>query len=282
MIIKKIKDSASSQTKKLTWLNKKINEAAAREHPPGMCMLGAPFIVNWFPDASMAQIYSTGLEFAFVSLEGKQCHAFAYCKDFLQDAVWATLNKSSVGIYGFSYVHGKNPPVDMDNMRLGVRVKGTPKEDMETMCRKALTFLQEVDAGQGFSPSELLLGGQRKGEKSKTFVFVSDPAWLHSPPMVSLYSLLVRVGMTYEGGGWRAHFDNAKKYIGKNDKTYIKSAQKGVNKIIGKDPTKIFAKEIKDNYPTGVSVSSMHNSSGIVAYAKGSVEAKIKSKWQKK
>jgi hypothetical protein len=246
-----------------------------------MCALGAPFITKWYKDAAMAQIYSSGVEFAFVSAAGEQCHAFAYCKDFLQDAVWATLNKSSASIYGFSYAHGKNPPLDLDNIRLGVRIKGAAGKNFEKKCRKALIFLQEVDLVQGFTPTELILGGKRKGEPNETFIFVGDPAWLYSPPMVSLFSLLVRVGMTYEGGGWRKHFDGAKNYIGKNDNSYTNRAKKGVDKIIGKRPEAIFAKKIADNYPKGVGVSEMHNSSGIVAYANGSVSAKVKSKWVK-
>lgn len=273
-------DEARSRAAKLGWLTRRIKEAKEREVPPGMTMLGAPFITKWFKDVGMAQIYSSGLEFAFISAAGEQCHAFAYCKDFLQDAVWATLNKSSAAIYGFSYVHGTNPPVDLDNMRLGVRLKGKGGEDMENMCKKAQTFLQEVDLLQGFAPTELLLGGKRKGESHDTFVFVSDKAWLHSPVMVSLYSLLVRVGMTYEGGGWRKHFDSAKKYLGNNDSSYTKSAQKGVDKIVGKKPDELFAKEFIDNYPKGVNVSAMHNSSGILAYAKGTVNSTVKAKWK--
>lgn len=274
-------DEARSRAAKLGWLTRRIKEAREREHPPGMTMLGAPFITKWYKDVGMAQIYSSGLEFAFVSAAGEQCHAFAYCKDFLQDAVWATLNKSSAAIYGFSYVHGENPPVDTNNMRLAVRIKGANGKDFEEKCKKAQIFLQEVDAVQGFAPTELLLGGKRKGEANDTFVFVSDQQWLHSSVMVSFYSLLVRVGMTYEGGGWRKHFDNAKAYIGSNDKGYTNSAQKGVDKIIGKKPSAIFAKNFIDNYPKGVDVSAMHNSSGILAYSKGTVNATVKSKWGK-
>jgi hypothetical protein len=269
-----------SRAAKLGWITRRFKEAAARERPPGMTSLGAPFITKWFKNVGMSQIYSSGLEFAFVSREGEQCHAFAYCKDFLQDAVWATINKSSASIYGFSYTHGTNPPVDMDNMRMAVRLTSSKGNELEKMCLKAVRFLREVDKVQGFEPTDLLLGGRRKGEKSDTFVFVSDSRWLYSPVMVSWYSLLVRVGMTYEGGDWRKHFDSAKKYLGSNDNNYTNNSKKGVDKLVGKKPEEIFAKKRKDNYPTGVTVSAMHNSGGIVAFSRGSVNATIKAKWQ--
>lgn len=278
---KKVDAPPPSRAEKLSWLAKRIKEASERECPPGMTMLGAPFITKWYKDVNMAQIYSSGLEYAFVSKEGEQCHAFAYCKDFLQDAVWATLNKSSASIYGFTYQHGVNPAVDTEHMRLGVRIKGAKGEGFEEKCKKALVYLQEIDAVQGFAPTELLLGGKKKGEKHNTYVFVADKAWLHSSVMVSLFSLLVRVGMTYEGGGWRKHFDGAKTYLGSKDKSYTASAAKGLDKIIGKKPDAIFAKNFIDNYPKGVNVNAMHNSSGIVAYAKGIVNSTVKSKWSK-
>lgn len=271
-----------SRAAKLGWITRKFKEAALRERPPGMTSLGAPFITKWFKNVGMSQIYSSGLEFAFISVEGEQCHAFAYCKDFLQDAVWATLNESSASIYGFSYTHGTNPPVDLDNMRMGVRLCNSKGDELEKMCLNAVKFLREVDKEQGFAPTDILLGGRRKGEKSDTFVFVSDPKWLYSPVMVSWYSLLVRVGMTYTGGDWRKHFDSAKSYLGKNDNGYTTSSKAGVDKLVGKQPEAIFAKKIIDNYPKGVSVSAMHNSGGIVAFSRGSVDAKIKAKWQKK
>ncbi len=274
--------SMRTRAAKLGWVTRKFKAAALRERPPGMTSLGAPFITKWFKNVGMNQIYSSGLEFAFISAEGKQCHAFAYCKDFLQDAVWATLNKSSASIYGFSYVHGTNPPVDLSVMRLGVRLSNSKPGELEKMCLNSVKFLREVDKEQGFAPTDILLGGKRKGEKSDTFVFVSDPKWLYSPVMVSWYSLLVRVGMTYAGGDWRKHFDGAKSYLGRNDKRYTTSSKAGVDKLVGKQPNTIFAKTFSGNYPKGVVVSAMHNNGGIVAFSKGNVDPKIKAKWQKK
>ena len=236
-------------------------------------------ITKWFTDKGMAQIYSSGLEFAFVSAAGEQCHPFAYCKDFLQDAVWAELNKSKASIYGFSYEHGKNPPVDLTNMRLAVRLKGN--KDFPSMIPKALSFVQEVDKARGFQLTRVEAAGKYEGSENEVFVFVGDVRWLHSPTYVSFYSLAVRVGMTYEGGDWKKHFSSAKKYLGDNDKNYTEKAAKVLDKIIGENLNSLFSEKIEENYPKDCDVNSMHNNSGVVSFADNRVPAKLKEKWGK-
>ena len=236
-------------------------------------------ITDWFSDKSMNQIYSTGLEFAFVNEAGKQCHAFAFCKDYLQDAVWAQINKSKAAIYGFSYEHGVNPPLDFNSMRMAVRNKGD--KDFKAKCEKALAFIQQIDAAQGFEPTEMIFGGKYKDKTDDVFVYVSDKRWLHSPVFVSFYSLCLRVGMTYDGGDWKSHFGGAKSYIGRNDKSYTGSAKKVLDKVIGKELEELFAAKIDDNYPSDCGVSGLHNYSGIVSYANNNVPEKVKSKWNK-
>lgn len=235
--------------------------------------------VTWFADEAMAQIYSKGLEFAFFNEENTQCHPFAYCKDFLQDAIWAQLNKSSASIYGFSYKHGTNPPLDLKQTRMGVRNKGDT--EFAAKCTKAHTFIKEMEADLGFTLSECASLGMFQGGKDEVFVYSSDQKWMHSPVLISLYTLALRVGMTYEGGGWRGHFEGAKSYLGSNDKGYTASAKKALDKIIGKDIAEVFAPKVEDNYPEDCNVSGMHNNSGIVSFANGNVNEKVKSNWSK-
>jgi hypothetical protein len=245
-------------------------------------------VKKWFDDKGMAQIYSTGTEYAFFSKDGEQCHPFAYCKDFLQDAVWATLNNSTASIYGFVYEHGKNPALDMDNVRIALRLKKT--SDFSAMCKKALTFMQELDADMGFDPTEMHALGKYAGNDNKgnpvepadeVFLFVGDKRWLHSSPLLSLYTLCLRVGLNYEGGGWRQHFEGAEKYIGSNDKSYTRSAMKSLDKIVGKDVAEIFAEKIEDNYPKDLknNMHGLHNA-GIVNYTKEHIPAAMKEKWE--
>lgn len=232
---------------------------------------------KWFNDKSMAQIYGKGMEFAFVSPTNEQCHPFAYCKDFLQDAVWAHLHKKKVGIFGFSYESGVNPPLDTSFMRMAVRFKGN--EEIKTLCQNSLKFMRCMDKAQGFTPTELQYGGKHQDGKDDVFIFVSDKRWLFSPVLVSLHTLALRVGLTYKGDGWRKHFEAAETYLGSNDKRYTTTAKKALDKIIGKTPEEVFAKTIDANYPVDVGVSGLHNRSGIVSFAKDNIDAGVKKNW---
>lgn len=239
--------------------------------------MSEPKEVKWYADERLSQIYSKGLEYAFFNEKNEQCHPFAYCKDFLQDAIWAQLNESKASIYSFTYQHGHNPPLDLSLTRMGLRNKGD--KDFSAKCEKSLHFMRAMETDMDFTPSEVYSVGNFEGGEDEVFVFTSDVRWMHSPVLISLYSLALRVGMTYEGGSWREHFENAKEYLGSNDKGYTKSAKKALDKIVGKDITKVFAAEFKDNYPSDCGVSGMHNYSGIVSFAEGNVNEKVKTNW---
>lgn len=243
--------------------------------------LSAPVIEKWFDDKGMAEIYDTGLQFAFTSADGQQCHPFAYCKDFLQDAVWAELNKCKANIHGFVHEYGTNPPVDLKKTRMAVRFQGG--SDFRSKCLKALNFMREIDSAQDFVPTELQFGGKYKGGASEVYVFVSDAGWMYSPVMISLYSLALRVGMTYEGGSWRTHFEAAKSYLGSNDRNYTEKAKRALDKIIGQKMGDVFADTQAKNYPpskTDKLLPGMHHNSGIVSYATNGLGAEVKKNWR--
>jgi hypothetical protein len=244
----------------------------------------APAIKKFFADKRMCQIYSSGLEFAFVSAEGEQCHSFAYCKDFLQDAVWAQLRKKSTSIFGFMYEYGKNPPIDITNCRLAVRLRKST--DLKEKCTASLNFLREIDSEMqkanpelDFSSTQLSFGGKYEGEGDDTWVFCGGSAWLHNPILISFYSLLIRMGMTYKGGGWRSHFE-AGELIGRNDRSYATSVLKRLDKITNEAVSSLFAKEMIDNYPdTPMLPAGMHGKSGIVSFSNDTINPAVKQNW---
>lgn len=251
-------------------------EMMAAEQPD----LNKPIITKWHDEGNLAQIYSSGLEYAFVNEKGEQCHPFAYCKDYLQDAVWATIHKCQVNIHGFDYKHGRNPDLDMNATRIALRLKGN--KEFKEMCLKAHEFIKQIDKDQGFLPTRLYYGGAYKDGKDDVYVFIGDKMWMYSPVLISLYTLCLRVGLNYEGGDWREHFGNASKYIGSNDKSYTSSAKKALDKVIGQTPGEIFAPTIEANYPKDAPTSELHHASGIVTFANGGINAKVKQNWQNK
>lgn len=225
----------------------------------------------------MAQIYSSGLEYAWVNAAGEQCHPFAYCKDFLQDAVKEYLNQGSCKIYGFAYDSKINPPLGVDKTRIAVRFSG--RKDLELLCQNSLRFMQAVESDLGFAITELAFGADTN--KGQAWVFISDPYWMQAPPLVSLYSLLLRVGLNYESGDWREHLKNTS-LIGRNDRDYLSSARKIIDKLNKDNIREIFAANQKDNYLADCSVNTMHNNSGVCAWASGDIPAEINRNWRMK
>ncbi len=234
-----------------------------------------PFITKFFPNQSMSQMYRSGLEFAFVSADGEQCHAFAYCKDFLTDAVWAHLNKTTAAIYSFSY-GPKSPPIDVDYTRVALRNKQS--SDFVTKCQNTLRFLNLLEPDFGMQPTRLLDGGDFGGP---VFVFVGDKQWMYAPPLISLYTLLLRVGQNYQDGPWRDRL-KATSGMRSSDVTYLQTSRPAILKLAGQQFDKIFAKTWKGNYPSECSVDDMHESAGICALAGDSVSTRVKKNWAKK
>lgn len=236
-----------------------------------------PLITKWYPDKWMSQIYNQGLEFAFVSSAGEQCCAFAYCKDFLQDAIFGAVNNKSSAIHGFSYDPAKDPPLDLEKTRLAVRLKDASA--LGVKCKKALHFLNKIEAELGFKPSKLAFGGKYENGQDKVYVFIGDPRWMLSSPLISLYSLCVRKGMTYrKGDAWRRHFDEGES-IGRNDKTYCRNAKKALDLLLAKKVEKVFGSEIKDNYPPEGGASWIHNA-GIVSFSSGRIPDRVNKNWK--
>jgi len=81
--------------------------------------------VVWFPTSgNLSEEYQKlGFEFAFMSANYEQCHTFVKCRDFLQDAVLWQLEGKKKSIYNFIYDPAKQPPIDLEKMRMLVRIK---------------------------------------------------------------------------------------------------------------------------------------------------------------
>jgi hypothetical protein len=265
--------------------NRKLLTVAKKEKPLGLPTIivkkrSSATIIKWFVDVGMSQIYDSGLEFAFISSDGEQCHAFAYCKDYLQDAIFATLNKKAANIYGFTYKYGVNPPLDLEVTRLAVRHKG--RKDLRELCANSGKFIQLLDKAMGFQETQVVYSGNYKDGENEVFSFIGDKRWMHSPVLISLYSLAIRVGLSYTKGDWRTHFEGAESYLNKNDKRYTEQAKEALDKIIGKRIEDVFAAKIEDNYPAIADIYSLHNNSGIVAMGKNNISDTLKKNWLNK
>ncbi len=283
----KIKDSKRVEAARKGWETRRKNKLAKQlagqispvelKSEPKTQEVPEGFLTKAFGDESLAQIYNSGLEYAFINEKGEQCHPFCLCKDFLQDALWAELNKTATTIHGFTYKSGVNPPLDLSRTRLLARFKGKP--EFAQMCQASLAFLNEVEESYGLEKTSLVFAGT--SGKDQIWMFVGDNYWMQAPPMISLYTLMIRVGLNYQGGGWEEHLKSPK-LVGSNDKYYLESSKAAIVKLKEKGPKNIFAQAMLDNYPNDCTVSDMHNYSGIKSLASNQIKQAVKKNWQVK
>jgi len=165
--------------------------------------------IKWYPDKSMTEIYQpTGIQFAFINTEGEQCHPFVLCRDFLHDAVKAHLNENAWKIYGFEYIHGKYPAIDMKAMRMMTRKKifTTKPADMSKISDSLKKLVEKFRGDMDYS-LRLLNHYEDIGKIPKSVIeetedqlgnpvsiFIGSPVWLSNTFFISMYTYLIRLG----------------------------------------------------------------------------------------
>lgn len=230
--------------------------------------------IAWFNEsASLQQALSAGLEYAFVSKENKQCCPWVLCKDFLQDAVYNQLYRTKRKIWGFCFNPRIHEPIDVEKTRILLANSQDP--DFRNKIPQCLDFIHQIE-------NRLRISKTRVRECSKpalkyrqggVWYFEGNKRWLSSPVMLSLYTLLLRVGFVHTIG---ESFEKTIEKVcsreiypyQKEDDIKLRNARKGIKKILECGDKKIFHPEIKKNYPR-VGISILHNDLGIVGFSQG-------------
>lgn len=237
--------------------------------------------VEFGGDYRTDQIYSLGYEFAFMSEEDgvlKQACPFVYCKDFLHDAIWAFLNKTKVSIWSFNYDVEKNRPLEIKRTVLAFRntqFKGKDKKFHEAM-ENCLEFLHGIERMLGFRPTRIEAVEHPEGP---TWVVIGDKRWQHAPTMISLYTLLIRLGCFHKLGddviktldraeSGKIKIGDSGSYAGNKDCSYVKQARKGIDAIL-RHGIDIFHEKQVENYPPELKGNGLHDNYGIVNFTLG-------------
>ncbi len=240
-----------------------------------------------------AQVYSKGFEFAFMSdINGtyQQACTFVYCKDFLHDAVWAMVNKTKWEVWGFKYDTAKDVPLDLGNCVFALRntsYKGKP-EDFHQAREACQEFLNKLEAKMGFQPTRIY---EVPNKSAPCWLIVGDKGWQHAPPMVGLFTLVIRVGFMHQlGDSADTTLQKAKDgkikigtdsgYAGNRDCAYISSAWKGIQAIL-KHGLDIFYEKMKDNYPADLPKrgASLHDQFGPVNFTSAATKKNARGDW---
>jgi hypothetical protein len=232
-----------------------------------------PVKIDWLSQKyGLAQVYSSGLEYCFVSRDWKQCCPMVYCKDFLQDAIQAIYHGKSVSIYGFTYNPETCEPLYMARTRLAIG--NASDKAFSEKIPSLLDFINQIEKRLRLVRSKIrLVGNPPKRYGSGVWVMESSNRWMLSPPMLSMYTLLLRVGFCHTKG--EDYADTIKKIIDgeikpyqSKDKGQLQTAMAGIDMVLKHGYAKIFFKDPKKNYPN-IATANMHNNTGICSFTSG-------------
>lgn len=230
--------------------------------------------INWYPENPvLQQALSAGLEYAFVSKNSKQCCPFVLCKDFLQDAVYNQIYRTKRKIWGFCYNPKIHDPIDTEKIRLVLA--NSQDCDFREKIPQVLNFINQVEDHLKISKTRVRECSKPalKYRRGGVFYFEGSKRWLSSPVMLSLYTLLLRIGFVHKNG---ESFEKTMEKVSsgdvfpyqEEDGCKLHDALAGIKKILSVGDRKIFHSEIKKNYPR-VRISILHNDMGIVGFSKG-------------
>jgi len=157
--------------------------------------------ITWYPKAtSLSEIYqANSLQFSFLSSPkdgNKQCHQWVLCRDFLHDASMSTISGKTSTIFGFTYNPKKDPKVDLEKMRMLVRhtqISTSKADDFADNVDRAILLLHHFEKIAELKPSKAV-SITDTAEQIPVWLFIGARDWVRSPFLVSLYSLIIRLG----------------------------------------------------------------------------------------
>jgi hypothetical protein len=229
---------------------------------------------------NLNEIYSSGMQYAMVSRVGELCTPFIHCRDYINEAIWATLHQKPASIYGFTYNPKTMPPIDLENIRL-LLVNSQDKSLIEK-ANNVIEFINQFEKHLhlDLSVAEVVTDGI-PNKYNGGLLIVGSGRWQEAPPLLSMYTLLLRVGFTHKiGDSWENTINNilngSVAPYQKNDKNYLVSAKKAIDDIMKIGYRPFFYVEPKKNYPENIDIGTLHNSSGIVGFSSGQTKGIVK------
>lgn len=243
--------------------------------------------VQWHPkNRSITQIPKEGLEFAWVSENHQQIHQLVWCKDFMQDMVFGSFNNKDVSIYGLEWNSETSVPVFLKKTR--IMIANRKDHDFgQKVLNNLKEFLHGIESKLKMEKTTFEKCTYVPGVYSKAGVYLlnSDARWMIAPPMVSLFALLLRVGMTHilgqtfgttlrgvRDGKIPMYYPPDVFHSSQTDKTVLKNCYKTIQKIIKHGDQAIFGTDMAKNYPAKMSIFCIHDRCGLTAFTQGSMQ----------
>jgi len=240
--------------------------------------------VNYFrKNVGLCEIYqSVAMKFSFASEQNKiitQSHEWVQCRDFLHDAVKAMLIEKSSPIYNFIFEVKKNPPIDLKKMRMLVSQKGL--KNGRSFRNNLTSALKLINYYESLIGEDLSTIKQVQGDVKTDYKFVwlltGPKFWISAPHLVSLYTLLLRLGHKRIKFKTGSELKKELKRIADtnandNDSKYLKDLWNKLDLIV-KNNNKIVKYQLSgfsSLYFEKKSITEFHNNSGIVSACKTS------------
>lgn len=250
--------------------------------------------VKWHPKTNrICQIPKEGLEFAMLSNGYDQLNQLVWCKDFMQDLIWSYVNNESIDIYGFCYDPRFCPAPSLKRLRLLI----TNYKDAyfgDKVKNNVLPLLHSVESRLKMSKTILEKCQTTPATYKKSGVWIVDASkrWIKSPPMLSFYTFLIRIGLVHnpidtleqtlekiKNGTTKPYFDAQCR-----DKDMICKASDGINNIMKYTDRKIFPSKLILNYPKNfkdnnsknsfskMTIYNIHDRCGLVGFSSGTTK----------
>lgn len=182
--------------------------------------------------------YNNEMRFSFCSPKFEQCCEFVTCKDFACDAMFAAIH--NLRSCGPDYnPGGSDPRASLDPLMLIVR--------SDAKVSQSIKYLNLIEHKLGFSPTHAQRA-QIKGIKNSIWLLSADKSWVHAPPMLHLYLLLVRIGVNYADGKLHETIKRWKVGALGADSTYLKQSR-NLRLLILERGLDIFRRNREDNWP---------------------------------
>ncbi len=232
--------------------------------------------IKFYQTKSLSEEYQpTGMYFAFLSVENEMCHTWIKCRDFLQDAVRNQLTGKDDKIYGFCYLPKTDPKIDLKKTRL--LIKGVKDE----VIKYSLQLVNHYEKAAGLIPRSKIV------KTDDMYIFIGPGEWSQSSVLISLYTLLIRLG--YRKIEFKNEEELVKAYealisskdASVNDIRYLKSVFKHMHTVLENRKLLMFKQKDKILFGDTI-IGSFHSCSGIVALCSNTfADKELASKFEK-
>jgi hypothetical protein len=239
-------------------------------------VMGTERNIQWYSKTrKIDQIPDEGLEYAFVSKNYEQIHQLVWCKDFMQDAIHGFINNMAIRVYGFAYDPKKSIPLYLRKTRL--MIANWKDKEFSDKIPALLDFLHQIEAKLKITPTVAVKCKNPPNlyKRSGVWVLNGSNRWMNSPPMISLYTLLIRLGLVHKKGtSYKKTIQQVisleiGSYYG-DDSYQLSDAHETIEKILKHGDRRLFYRDIKRNYPPNLDTQDiMHEACGLVSYAAG-------------